>query len=67
MNLKVLDLLYPGAELRAAGINPDAAKLLGGLIGEKNLYLGSIFDYPTASKVDLSLIKSGRIQVEGLK
>jgi pseudaminic acid biosynthesis-associated methylase len=63
MNLKALDLLYPGVELRAAEINPDAANLLGGLIGEKNVYLGSIFDYPTTKKVDLSLIKGVLIHI----
>lgn len=63
MNLKALALLYPGVELRAAEINPDAAKLLGDLIGEKNVYLGSIFDYPTAHKVDLSLIKGVLIHI----
>src|SRR4030066_1344636 len=63
MNLKALQLLYPGIELKAAEINPDAAKLLGGLIGEKNVYLGSIFDYPITSKVELSLIKGVLIHI----
>lgn len=64
MNLKALQLLYPGIELKGAEINPDAAKLLGGLIGEKNVYLGSIFDYPVTSKVDLSLIKGVLIHIK---
>ena len=63
MNLRVLQLLYPGVELKAAEINPDAAKLLGGLIGEKNVYPGSIFDYPVTSKVELSLIKGVLIHI----
>lgn len=63
MNLKALQLLYPGIELKGAEINPDAAKLLGGIIGEKNVYLGSIFDYPITSKVDLSLIKGVLIHI----
>jgi len=63
MNLKALQLLYPGIELTGAEINPDAAKLLGGLIGEKNVYLGSIFDFPTTSSVDLSLIKGVLIHI----
>lgn len=63
MNLKALQLLYPGTELKGAEINPDAAKLLSGLIGEKNVYLGSIFDYPITSKVDLSLIKGVLIHI----
>lgn len=63
MNLKALQLLYPSVELRAAEINPDAAKVLGGLIGEKNVYLGSIFDYPIIDKVELSLIKGVLIHI----
>jgi len=63
MNLKALQLLYPGVELRAAEINPDAAKLLGDLIGGKNVYFGSIFDYPTTDKVELSLIKGVLIHI----
>lgn len=63
MNLKALQLLYPGIELKGAEINPDAAKLLGVLIGEKNVYLGSIFNYPISSQVDMSLIKGVLIHI----
>ena len=63
MNLKALQLLYPGIELKGAEINPEAAKLLGELIGEKNVYVGSIFDYPISSKVDVSLIKGVLIHI----
>lgn len=63
MNLKALQLLYPGIELQGAEINPDAAKLLGELIGQKNVYEGSIFDYPVTDKVDLSLIKGVLIHI----
>lgn len=63
MNLKALQLLYPDIDLKGAEINPDAAKTLGGLIGEKNVYLGSIFDYPVSSQVDLSLIKGVLIHI----
>ena len=63
MNLKALQLLYPGVELKGAEINPDAAKLLGDLIGENNVYEGSIFDYPITDKVSLSLIKGVLIHI----
>ena len=63
MNLKALQLLYPGIALKAVEINPDAARLLGGLIGPANLYEGSIFNYPVAAKVDLSLIKGVLIHI----
>lgn len=63
MNLKALQLLYPGIGLKGAEINPDAAKLLGELIGQENVYEGSIFDYPITDKVDLSLIKGVLIHI----
>lgn len=63
MNLKALQLLYPGIELKGAEINPDAAKLLKEVVGEKNVYLGSLFDYPIASQVDLTLIKGVLIHI----
>lgn len=63
MNLKALQLLYPGIALRGVEINPDAAKQLGMLIGEGNVYEGSIFNYPVADKVDLALIKGVLIHI----
>lgn len=63
MNLRALQLLYPGVELKGVEINPDAAKTLGGLIGENNAYLGSIFDYPISRQVDISLIKGVLIHI----
>ena len=63
MNLKALQLLYPEIELKGAEINPDAAKLLGYLISENNVYKGSIFDCPITDKVDLSLIKGVLIHI----
>lgn len=63
MNLKALQLLYPGIELKGVEINSDAAKLLGEIISQKNVYEGSIFDYPVIDKVDLSLIKGVLIHI----
>ena len=63
MNLKALQLLYPGIELQAVEINPDAAKLLSNLIGVSNVYLGSIFDCPTPKRAELSLIKGVLIHI----
>jgi pseudaminic acid biosynthesis-associated methylase len=63
MNLKALQLLYPGIALRGIEINPDAAKLLGGLIGKENVYEGSIFNCPVADKVDIALIKGVLIHI----
>jgi spore coat polysaccharide biosynthesis protein SpsF len=63
MNLKALQLLYPGIELKGAEINADAAKLLADIISENNVYKGSIFDYPVTDNVDLSLIKGVLIHI----
>lgn len=63
MNLKALQLLYPGIGLRGVEINPDAAKMLRALIGNENVYEGSIFDCPVEGGADLSLIKGVLIHV----
>jgi spore coat polysaccharide biosynthesis protein SpsF len=63
MNLRALKLLYPRIELKAAEINPDAAKILAESIGPSNVFEGSIFDYPAAGTVDLALIKGVLIHI----
>lgn len=63
MNLKAIKLLYPKIKLNGAEINPDACKLLAELIGEQNVFEGSIFDYPIVEKVDLALIKTVMIHI----
>jgi len=63
MNLKALQLLYPGIDLRGAEINPDAAQQLGALITPQNVFQGSIFDLQVQKKVDLSLIKGVLIHI----
>ena len=63
MNLKALQLLYPGIGLRGIEINPDAAKVLRALIGNENVYEGSIFDCPVDGGADLSLIKGVLIHI----
>jgi pseudaminic acid biosynthesis-associated methylase len=63
MNLKALQLLYPGVNLAAVEINPDAAKILENLIGENNVFEGSIFNYPITHKADLSMIRGVLIHI----
>lgn len=63
MNLRALQLLYPKMEVKAAEINPAAARLLARLIGEQNVFEGSIFDYPVTGTVDLALIKGVLIHI----
>ncbi len=63
MNLKALQLLYPGIHLKGVEINHDAAKQLTDLIGKRNVFEGSAFEYSVAEKVDLSLIKGVLIHI----
>lgn len=63
LNLKALQLLYPGIHLKAAEINPQAAKQLASLIGGDNVFEGSIFEYPITEKMDVSLIKGVLIHI----
>jgi len=63
MNLKARQLLYPGIHLKAVEINPNAAKILANLIGENNVFEGTVFEYPITKKVDLSLIRGVLIHI----
>ena len=63
MNLRAIKLLYPEANLSAVEINPDASRVLTEFIGAKNVYEGSIFDYPISGRSDLSLIKGVLIHI----
>lgn len=63
MNLKAIDLLFPGIKMKAIEINSQAAKILGNLIGQENVLNDSIFNYETTSKYDLTLIKGVLIHI----
>jgi len=63
MNLKALQLLYPDIHLQAVEINHDAATQVKNLIGDSNVFEGSIFEYPVVEKVDLALIKGVLIHI----
>lgn len=63
MNLRALKLLYPKINLSAVEINPHAVKILGKFIGSKNIFQGSIFDFPVVGKSDLVLIKTVLIHI----
>lgn len=64
MNLKALQLLYPGIHLSAVEINPVAARQLASVIGERNVHEGSILEYQVAEKVDLTVIKTVLIHIK---
>jgi spore coat polysaccharide biosynthesis protein SpsF len=63
MNLRALKLLHPAMTQSAIEINRDAANQLGEFIGPSEVFCGSIFDYPGATKYDLALIKGVLIHI----
>ena len=64
MNLQALKLLYPGIALKGVEINPDAVAEASTLIGESNMYNGSIFDYEVSETVDLAYTKGVLIHID---
>lgn len=62
MNLKALNLLYPSLEMKAVEINPIASDTLSQMIGEENVFNGSILDCPD-DKVELTIIKGVLIHI----
>jgi spore coat polysaccharide biosynthesis protein SpsF len=63
MNLKALELLYPEMKLKGIEINQTAAIKLSQVIGNENIFNGSIFDYISKEQVNLSLIKGVLIHI----
>ena len=63
MNLKAFRSLFPEINLFGVEINDKAAKELKNLIGHKNVYNGSIFDFKPKNKFDVSLIKGVLIHI----
>jgi pseudaminic acid biosynthesis-associated methylase len=63
MNFKALGLLYPKIKFKGVEINKTAARVLSELIGTKNVFQGSIFDYPIKTKLDLVLVKGVLIHI----
>lgn len=63
MNLKALELLYPGIELQGVEINEVACEKLQSLIGDKNTHNTSIFDFPISKQFEVSLIKGVLIHI----
>lgn len=57
MNLKALKLLFPEIRMNGVEINADAARQLGEVVGERNVFNGSLFDWQPSEPVQLSMIK----------
>ena len=60
---KAIKLLHPSISLNAIEINETAAGQLKQLIGEANVFNGSIFDYHITKQFDLALIKGVLIHI----
>jgi spore coat polysaccharide biosynthesis protein SpsF len=63
MNLKALQLLFPGQEQHAIEINPEAAAELGKLIPPGHIQQTSILDFAPTRSWDLALIKGVLIHI----
>lgn len=63
MNMKAFKLLYPSVQLKGVEINETASKQLAIVIGQENVFNGSIYDAPVDEKVELSLIKGVLIHI----
>ena len=63
MNLRALKLLFPDMNLRGIEINSVAADELSRLIGEPNVFRGSILDYPVQDQVELAFTKGVLIHI----
>jgi spore coat polysaccharide biosynthesis protein SpsF len=63
MNLKALNLLYPGIDAHGVEINSEAAKQLEGAIPSSCVYNESILDFEPSRKWDLVLIKGVLIHI----
>lgn len=63
MNLKALKLLMPELLLKGIEIHVGAAKELKTVIGDENVFNGSIYDYNVSEKFDLTFIKGVLIHI----
>ncbi len=63
MNLKAIKALFPSINLYGVEINKEAANALKKVIGNENVFEGSIFDYNPKTQYDVSLIKGVLIHI----
>lgn len=63
MNLKAIQLLHPSLTVNAIEINSAASEELTKIVGEENVFTGSIFDYKVNRQFDLTLIKGVLIHI----
>jgi len=63
MNLRALQLLFPGIHCSGIEINKTAAAELENLIGRDSVFNGAITDFEPNNQVDLALIKGVLIHI----
>lgn len=63
MNLKAIKHLYPDIVVNGIEINEAAASELATMVGDENVFRGSIFDYDTNHKFEVVLIKGVLIHI----
>lgn len=63
MNLKAIQLLFPKIDLFGIEINKEAANQLSKLIGQNNVFHGSILEFIPIKKYDVALIKGVLIHI----
>jgi pseudaminic acid biosynthesis-associated methylase len=63
MNIKALKLLYPSIDTHAIEINAEAARELGSVIPQENIYNISILDFSPIRQWDLTLVKGVLIHI----
>ena len=63
MNLKAIKALFPEIRLCGVEFNAEAAKYLAKVIGDDNVFHGSIFDFESSEKFEVSLIKGVLIHI----
>ncbi|MFA6401507.1 MAG: pseudaminic acid biosynthesis-associated methylase [Salinivirgaceae bacterium] len=63
MNLRAIKYLFPNVVLNGIEINSTAASELSKLIGDNNVFNGSILDYSATQKFEVVLIKGVLIHI----
>ncbi|PCJ23208.1 MAG: pseudaminic acid biosynthesis-associated methylase [Flavobacteriales bacterium] len=63
MNLRAIKQLYPSINLNGIEINETASKELQEVVGNDNVFTGSIFDYPVTEQFEITLIKGVLIHI----
>jgi spore coat polysaccharide biosynthesis protein SpsF len=64
LNLRAMQVLFPGLALRGVEINRSASDRLAALIGSDNVAQTSVFDYEVGETFDLAIVKGVLIHLD---